>query len=240
MLFPAFSKLDPKKDKETLKNVFQFSIKYASLLVVPVAALIMCLSEPAISTLFGLAYGAAPLFLALLALTYVYTAFGSLSTGNLINSQGQTTFSLYLTLLTVAIGFPMGFILIMQFGVLGLIIATLTAGLPSMFISLSWIKKHYDVTVDWRSSAKILLSSAITAALTYIIVAQLNFASWIRLIIGVAVFLLILVPTALLTRTITRSDIVNIRGMISGLGPIRGIVNLLLNLIEKLMAVLRQ
>ncbi len=56
MLFPAFSKLNPQKDKETLLNVFQFSVKYASLLVVPVAALVMCLAEPAVSTLFGETY----------------------------------------------------------------------------------------------------------------------------------------------------------------------------------------
>ena len=167
MLFPAFSKLDPQKDKETLKNVFQYSIKYASLLVVPVTALVMCLSEPAVSTLFGTSYGSAPLFLALLSITYIYTAFGSLSTGNLISSQGQTTFNLYLTLLTAAIGFPMGYLLISSFGVMGLIIATLTASLPSLFISLIWVRKRYGVTVDWLSTAKILLSSAITAGLTY-------------------------------------------------------------------------
>ncbi len=78
MLFPAFSKLNPQKDKQTLQNVFQYSVKYASLLVVPVASLVMCLSEPAVSTLFGQTYSSAPLFLALLALTYFFTAFGSL------------------------------------------------------------------------------------------------------------------------------------------------------------------
>ena len=42
MLFPAFSKLDYRKDHDTLKNVFQYSVKYASLIVVPVAALVIC------------------------------------------------------------------------------------------------------------------------------------------------------------------------------------------------------
>ena len=239
MLFPAFSKIDAQKDKETLKNVFQFSIKYASLIVVPVASLIICLSEPAVSTLFGATYSAAPLFLALSAITYVYTAFGSLSTGNLINGQGDTKLNLYLTLLTAAIGFPMGYLLIMNFGVIGLIATTLAVGLPSIFISLSWAKKRYGVTVDWQSTAKILLSSAVTAALTYVIVAQLGFASWIRLVIGVVVFVLILVPAVLLTRTITRSDIDNIRGMVGGLGPVGKLVNTLLSVIEKIMTALK-
>ncbi len=167
MLFPAFSKLNPQKDKETLQNVFQYSVKYAALLVVPVAALVMCLAEPAVSTLFGQTYSSAPLFLALLALTYFLPAFGSLSTSNFISSQGKTTFILYLTLLSAAIGLPLGYILIMQFGVLGLIITTLITGILSTIIPLYWIKKHYNLTVDWRSSAKILLSSSVAAALTY-------------------------------------------------------------------------
>ena len=157
MLFPAFSKLRPEKDKQTLLSVFQFSVKYASLLVVPVAMLVMCLAEPAVSTLFGETYSMAPLFLAFLAITYVFPVFGSLSVTNFISSQGKTTFILYLTLLSAAIGLPLGYILIMQIGVLGLIIASTVAGIPSTIVSLYWIRKHYDLTVEWRSSAKILL-----------------------------------------------------------------------------------
>ena len=239
MLFPAFSKLDHKKDKETLQNVFQFSVKYAALLVVPVAALVMSLSEPAVSTLFADKYVRAPLFLALLSITYVYTAFGSLSTGNLINSQGDTKYNLKLTLITAAIGFPMGFILIMQFGVLGLISTVLVTGLPSLFISLRWIKKRYGVTVEWRSSAKILFSSALAAALTYVLVNQLSFASWMRLGIGVVVFVLSFILVTLLTRTIDREDIRNLREMFSSIGPISGLLNRLLNILEKLMNILK-
>ena len=235
MLFPAFSKLNPQKDKETLLNVFQFSVKYASLLVVPVAALVMCLAEPAVSTLFGETYSSAPLFLALLAISYLYTTFGNLSIGNFISSQGKTTFILYLTLIQAAIGFPLGYILIMQLGVLGLIITSLVTGLPTAIISLYWIRKHYGLTVDWRSSAKILLSSTIAAALTYVLILELSFSSLTRLIIGVVFFAIVFVVAVLVTRTINKSDIENLRGMVSGLGIIGKILNRVLNIIEKLM-----
>ena len=235
MLFPAFSKLNPQKDKETLVSVFQFSVKYASLLVVPVAALVMCLAEPAVSTLFGETYSSAPLFLALLAISYLYTTFGNLSIGNFISSQGKTTFILYLTLIQAAIGFPLGYILIMQLGVLGLIITSLVTGLPTAIISLYWIRKHYGLTVDWRSSAKILLSSTIAAALTYVLILELSFSSLTRLIIGVVFFAIVFVVAVLVTRTINKSDIENLRGMVSGLGIIGKILNRVLNIIEKLM-----
>ena len=80
MMFPAFSKLDPEKDYETLKNVFQYSVKYAALIVVPVTALVIALAQPGIGTLFAKTYAEAPLFLALSSLSYVLSAFGSLST----------------------------------------------------------------------------------------------------------------------------------------------------------------
>jgi O-antigen/teichoic acid export membrane protein len=240
MLFPAFSKLNPKKEKQTLQNVFQYSVKYASLIVVPVAALVMCLAEPAISTLFGGAYATAPLFLALLALTYIYTPFGSLSIGNFFSSQGKTTLILYLTLLSAAIGLPLGYILIMQMGVLGLIITSLVVGIPDTIISLYWMKKYYELTIDWRSSAKILLSSAIAASLTYVLISELNFHSLIRLILGAVFFTVLFFSAAMVTQTINKSDIENLRGMIGGLGPIGKIIGRFLNIYEKLTETLKR
>ena len=79
MLFPAFSKLDAQKDKALFGSIFQYSVKYASFIVVPVSAMVMVLAQPAISTIFQDRYVQAPLFLALLSVTYLYTALGSLS-----------------------------------------------------------------------------------------------------------------------------------------------------------------
>lgn len=239
MMFPAFSKLDHQKDQETLKNVFQTSVKYASLLVIPVTALIIALAQPAISTLLGNKYSEAPLFLALLAFTYLFTLLGNLSIGSLINGQGQTTFNLIMAAITAGLGFPLGFILISNYGVLGLIITTLTAGIPSIIISLIFTKKRYNVTVNYKSSAKILLSSAVAAALTYTLIAQLNsFTSLTRLIIGVAIFTITYLIAAILTKSFDRTDINNLREMFSTLGPLRRLFNLILNLIEKLMTIL--
>ena len=239
MMFPAFSKLDHQKDQETLKNVFQTSVKYASLLVIPVTAMIITLAQPAISALFGNKYAEAPLFLALLAFTYLYPLLGNLSIASLINGQGQTTFNLIIAVITAALGFPLGFILISNYGVLGLIIATLTAGIPSIIISLIFTKKRYNVTVNYKSSAKILLSSAVAATLTYTLIAQINsFTSLTQLIIGVAIFTPTYLIAAILTKTFDITDISNLREMSSTLGPLRRLFNLILNLIEKLMAIL--
>jgi stage V sporulation protein B len=239
MLFPAFSKLDAQKDKGTLQNVFQFSVKYASFLVIPVAALVMCLAEPAISTLFGQTYASAPLFLALLALTYFFPAFGSLSTGNFLSSQGKTTLIMYLSLISATIGLPLGYILIMQYGVLGLIITTLVTGIVVTIIPLYWVRKNYALTVDWSSSAKILISSSVTALLTYLLVLELGFSSLIRLIVGVAFFAVVFIAATLLTKTMTKTDIENLRSMAGGLGGVGKIFCRVLNIYDNLRETLK-
>ena len=238
MLFPAFSKLDYRKDNETLKNVFQYSVKYASLIVVPVTAIVIALAKPGIGTIYQNRYSEAPLFLALLSVTYLYTAFGNLSISNLLNGQGYTKFNMNLSLLTVAIGFPTGFLLISHFGVIGLIATTLTVSLPSLFIGLRFIKKHFGVSVDWASSAKILFSSIITAILTYALISQLAFSNPIRLLIGIIAFVVIFIAATIVTRTINRVDLSNLREIINVLGPLRKPLRFLLNIIEKLMTIL--
>ncbi|MGD6934243.1 MAG: flippase [Candidatus Bathyarchaeia archaeon] len=239
MLFPAFSKLDIKKDQETLKNIYQYSVKYSALIVVPVATLVMCLSGPAVLTLFGDSYSSAPMFLALLSISYLFSATGNLSTSNIINSQGQTKLYLKLNLLTATIGFPMGYLSIMYFGVYGLIFTSLTAGVPSLIFSLIWIKKHFGLTVDWVSSAKIFASSAITAVLTFLLVSLLSYASVIELLIGTLFYVVVLVAAFILTRTLSVTDLNSLRSMTEGLGPISRILTFILNVIERIMVKLK-
>jgi O-antigen/teichoic acid export membrane protein len=239
VLFPAFSKLDPQKDREALKNVFQFSIKYASLFVVPVAFIVMTLSQPGISVLFP-KYTAAPLFLTLLASSYLFTAFGSQSISSFVNGQGQTRFYLKLMLIEAAVGFPLGVILISRFGVIGLIVTVVVDGWPGLIVGLLWIRKQYGITVNWISSIKILLSSASAAGATFAVISIMPFGNWIKLVVGFIIFTLVLVTISLLTKTINRSDVNNLRDMLTELGPFQRIFNFLLNLIEKLMIALQR
>ncbi|MCW4000720.1 MAG: flippase [Candidatus Bathyarchaeota archaeon] len=235
MLLPAFSKLDFTRQPDILKNVFQYSVKYAALIVMPITAMVMALSQPAISTIFQESYTQAPLYLSLLSVIYLFSAAGNLSMGNLINSQGDTRYNLKLTLLTVSIGFPLAFILISQLGIIGLIMTTIFAGIPSMLLGLRYIKNRYGVSVDWKSSTKITVSSAVAGILTFLFVEALPFSSPVRLVLGVLVFAVLFLFAALATRSIEKSDMRNIREIIGGLGPLKKPLNAVFDVIEKLM-----
>lgn len=235
MLLPAFSKLDYKKDSEVLKNVYQYSVKYAALIVVPVTLIVMSLAQPAIATIFRTQYTEAPLYLALSGIIYLLSIFGSLSYVNLINSQGDTKFTLKIYILQAAIGFPLSFLLISQFGIIGLIITSTIVGVPGLIWSLFFMKKRYGVTVEWVSSAKILASSSIAGVITYIFINWIPFSAPIRLFLGVILFVLVFLVAVLATRTINHTDISNVRQIVGGLGPLSKPLGKVLDLFEKFM-----
>jgi len=237
VLFPAFSKLNSEKEMGTLRNVFQSSVKYAALLTIPVTFAIMVLSEPLVFTLFAGSFSYAPLFLTLIAVGYLYSGLGNLSLGNFLNSQGKTKVAMNLTLITMGVGLPLSLMLIPAFGIVGLIITTLVAGIPSLGVGLWWVKRNFGVAVDWVSSIKIFLASATAAVITYVAISQLTFHHWIKLVLGGIIFLATYFIVAPVIRAIDENDVNNLREMLSDLGPFSHLFNLPLNIIEKLLTI---
>jgi len=240
VLFPAFSKLNAQKEKETLGNIFQFSVKYAALLVVPATALVIVLAQPAVFTLFGENYAEAPLYISLYAMIYLFSAFGSLSVGALINSQGKTKVNLKITIVTLATAIPLSIILIPTYGITGLIITTLVSRFPSTIISLWWIKKNLAAKIDLSSSARILLASTLAATITYITTSQLTQPPWIILITGTLIFLATYTVAAPLTGAINKTDTQNLKETLEGFGPLSYIIKIPLNLIERLIIIFQK
>jgi O-antigen/teichoic acid export membrane protein len=234
VLFPVFSKLNPEKEMETLRTVFQSSVKYASLLTIPATVAIMVLSKPLVFTLFTEEYTSTPLFLTLYAITYLYTALGNLSIGNFLNGQGKTTVTMNLIIIQLATGIPLSFLLIPRFGVTGLIAATLVSSIPSIATGLWWIRKHFGATVDWESSARILAAAAIAAIITYLILFILPTPDWINMIVGGIIFFGTYLIAAPLIGALNTDDITNLKQMLTGLGPLSQVFDVPLDLIEKL------
>jgi len=233
VLFPAFSKVDPQNEHELLQTVFTSSVKYTAVLLVPATMAIIVLSKPMISTLFGEKWVYAPFFLSLYVIGNLFTIFGSLSSGNLLTGLGETKILMKLSLLTLSLGIPLAFLLIPTLGIVGVILTSLSAGLPSMFCGLYWIWKRYEAKADFQSSTKIFIASAIAAITTYLSLNFLNTAEWIRLIIGGIIFLGVYISIAPLIGAVSESDINNLRVMLSGLGIVSRLINIPLALAEK-------
>jgi len=233
VLFPAFAKLNPKNEQQLLKTVFTSAVKYTAMFLVPATMAVIVLSKPMINTLFGEKWVYAPFFLTLYVISNPFVLFGRLIMGSLLAGLGETEMLMKLSLLTLSFGIPLAFLLIPTFGIVGVILGTLLAGLPSLFWGLCWIWKHYEAKADFKSSTKIFTASAIAATTTYLSLNFLYTTEWIRLATGGIIFLAVYIATAPVIGAISQSDINNLRAMISGLGIISKLMNIPLDLAER-------
>ena len=234
-LFPAFSKIGSKKAIEKLKVVFRSSAKYVALFTFPVVASIVVLSEPIILLFFGEKYSLASTFLSLLVIVNIIGGFGLSTLLPLLMGQGLTRKVLTLHLVELSFGIPLSLVLIPQFGVIGLIVTNLIAGMSGLLIGLFWVYKQYRFTIDWVFSLKSCLVSALAAAIAYTSIVFLKSPSWIELAVGGLVFFvsyLILIPTL---KVMNLSDVQSLRQIFNNLGIITYFTNKLLNIVEKLL-----
>jgi O-antigen/teichoic acid export membrane protein len=233
-LFPAFSKVDAQNESELLKTVFASSVKYTAILLVPATMAVMVLSKPMISTLFGEKWAYAPIFLILYVIGNLFSIFGSLSLGSLLAGLGETKMLMKLSLLTFTCGVPLAFLFIPTMGIVGLILTSITAGVPSMLFGLYWIWKKHKARADLKSSVRILMASAIAAATTSLIINVIASVDWMELAVGGITFLATYLITAPLIGAINQSDINNLKAMFSSLGIISKLLGVPLGVMEKL------
>ncbi len=234
VLFPAFSKINPKSELELLQTVFTSSVKYMSLMLVPTTVAMMVLSKPMVSTLFGEKWRDAPFLLTLYVINYLFMIFGSLSLGSLLMGLGETKTQLKLSLINFLFGVPLALLLIPNMGIVGLILTGIVAGIPSICLGLYWVWKHYKVKANVNSSFRILAASTLAATATFLVISLITYTDWIQLIIGGLTFLATYVVTAPIMGAINQADIYNLRMIFSGLGIISKLINVPLALMEKL------
>ncbi len=233
VLFPAFSKFNPQKESQALKNVFTASVKYTSLFVVPASLALMVLSKPLIGALYGDKWFYAPIFLSFFVIAGLLRLLGNLSMTNLLNGIGQTKIVMKLSLLTFATGIPAALFIIPQFGITGYIFVSFGANIPTIFVSIYWIWKHYGIKVDYQNSTKIFLASTIAAITTYLFLNIITAADWVLLTAGSMLFLTIYLIVVPFIGAVNQTDIDTLRALFSNLTIISRPLEILLRLVEQ-------
>jgi len=233
VLFPAFSKLDPKRELQLLRTVFSSAVKYAALFLVPATMVTLVLSESMIGTVYGQKWVQAPLFLSLYVAQNLFVLIGGLIVYSFLQGVGETKILLKLSILKLSLGIPLAFILIPTYGIVGVILGAFFADIPYQFLGLHWLWKHYNTKPDFKISAKILLAAAIASVTTYLSLNFLVTAEWIKLLIGGSLFLTVYILTAPIIGAISQKDTQTLRTMFSGLGVISTLINIPLALAEK-------
>jgi O-antigen/teichoic acid export membrane protein len=204
------------------------------------------LAKPLIGTIYGNKWSDAPAFLTYSVVYNLLSLFGWRSMGSFLPAMGETKLLLKLSLLTLIISIPLAFLLVPSLGIIGIIIGTPAAALPSTFIALYLIWKHYGAKADFGGSAKILLASVFATVTVYLFLiffttAFAGLLTQVEYLIlfgtGAILFLAVYLISVPLVGAVNQSDANNLREMLSGLGILSRLLEIPLKIIDKLLKI---
>ena len=237
VLFPAFSKVDPQKEKSLLKTIFASSVKYTSVLLAPASLGMFALSGPLIETIYANKWIYSPSLLALVAIGNLFVIIGALSIVSLLIALGETKQLMKINLIDLAFAVPLALILTPTFGMYGVIVGGVLANVPGLLWGLRFAWKRYGITVDFKSSAKLLLASVVATVATYLFLYFLVAPSWVQLLTGAVLFITVYLIVVPIVGAINQADINILQELFSELGIMAGILKIPLKFMERVLTI---
>lgn len=234
VLFPLFSKLDPREN-DKLGMIYQNSVKYAALIIVPITSVLILLAGPIVQIVYGNSYPQTAYYLQLYCINFLFIGIGSHCNGSLLNGQGKTKIIFTGNLLNLCTVLPLGFYLIPRFGIPGLILTSIIAPKVGFFYYIWQIWRNFGFTVNWKASVKIYLSSAIPFMVIYYLLTVINLNDWITLILGGVSYIVSYLFFVLTLRTLEKDDIQDLKRILSSMGPFTPFFNIFLTFFEKFL-----
>jgi len=233
-LFPAFSKFNHDVEPEKTRNAFRKSVRYSSMIVLPIVVLVAVLSKPIIYTLYTENYPQSPLFLVLLLLPTFLVGSGSISIGRFLNSQGDTRNNFRIGLVGSVLLLVLSPVLILLGGIEGFIISSFISVLASNLFGIYKLNRKYGVIPDFNHTGRTLLCSAIPATFAYLVSLLLPLPLF-SFLAASAVFLFFYLVFAPVTGAVEISDIINLRVIARELRIIYPFARMILGFEEKML-----
>ena len=217
-LYPLFSKMN--REDKGLRVVFQSSVKYTALIILPVAMGLILLADPVVGIVYGSDFVFTAFYLKLYLVAFLFSGLGNFSVNNLFNGIGETRQSFNTNLLALLVGAPMALLLIPRFGVVGLLFTMVVAPRVGLFYGLWWIKKTFGFSVEMRSSVMIYASAFAAYIAGFAVMSLVGLGGWVTLIVVGVVFALVYLLMLPLSGALTVFDLREFGALSRGLGPL--------------------
>ncbi|HYA22113.1 MAG TPA: oligosaccharide flippase family protein [Thermoproteota archaeon] len=219
---PAFSRYDPKKDREVLESIFREAIRYASFVTLPLAAAVIALSGDGVYALFGNEYAEAPLYLALLALHYIFSPIGANVLANSFNGLGKSYYVLAINGVWAILYMLFARPAMLWAGLPGIIVLFTASWIPAVLAGLAIAKLKFGVGIDLSWSARIYFATAVAALLTWAVVNYFPLGKgWPNLVLGGPIFFALVLTLFPLLRVLDSRDLDRLDGFLGRSGPFR-------------------
>ena len=236
VLYPAFSKLDIRRQPAQMKILYRSSVRYATLIIIPITTAMVLFSRQGIGLLFGSRYELAPTFFSLSLLQYLAVGLGSLSVFGFLNSQGDTTTSFRLNAIKVVLNLLLSTILIRLWGIPGLLTALFISAVAGNALNHYITQRKYGIEIDLRFTLRVVMFSAIAAILTWQTLQITPFlGSLLQIILGGAFFVSACLILAPISHAININDVQTLRKVLSKVPILHLIAQPFLTVEEKII-----
>lgn len=219
-LFPAFSKRDLETGKKELQIMFENSVKYTTLLIIPLAVFVAAASRDLILAIYGAAYTSAAMYLTLYVGIFLLASIGSQVIGAFLNGVGRTKVNLTIALVQLAVFLPAAPLMAWRYGVPGMIVALVLSSLVSTSFGLWLATWRYGMRVDLVGSFLTLACALVSALPVLPIVYYSALPSLAKVILAGLVYFAAYLTLAPLFRAVKRTDV-------QALAPILGEIKIL-------------
>jgi stage V sporulation protein B len=227
-LFPAFSKLDLQTRKEDLGRMFEFSVRYTALLILPVAVCAGALSKDLIQVVYGTDFASAGILLALYAGTFLATALGSYVIDSFLSGIGETKQAFKVDSIYLAVFAPTALVLVQVWRVPGLIVALVISDFVATGFGLKIANSRYGMRVDLKGSVGALAAALVSGLPILLISYYSQLASLANLMIGATVYVVIYLSLAPVFRAVRRTDLQILSSILGRIRVLRPVTNLVL------------
>lgn len=196
VLLPAFAKAFADKDlSEKIGHIYNSSIYYSLLLLLPFVVYTVSVSQPLLYLLFSSKYTLAPFYFAVIALGSTIAIISTYA-GNLIVGYGDTKRFMYYQLLAVAIQVALLFALVPFFGANGVLLALFVISQVLMDVLFAYaLYKQFSFKQSFGKVLGLVASSIILLVILYGVTLLLHNSRW-ALITNIIGTVLIFPPLA--------------------------------------------
>ncbi len=211
ILLPAFSRI---KGKETIRNFFNISIKYTSIVVLFFVILLILHAEEFITIFYGEGYELASNYLVLYCTIFFLTGLGSNTLGSFFNGLGHTYVNLKIALINSFVLLFLAPILTNILGINGMILAIIGSTIAGLLFGLYNAKIKYGITINTGALVKIYFVSLLPALLVFVLKAFLPFSFIINTVVAASTYLLLYLLALPLFGVINQKELQMIRNIV--------------------------
>lgn len=167
-LFPSISKAHALQKTEQIRNYIRRSVKFISLILIPITIIISITSKDLISLIYSKRFIQASQPLSIIICGYTFLAYFMLFS-TVLTAIGRPKVPLYFLFGTLPLDFILNLKFIPRYQLIGASLATSISHLTGMVLSAAYTIKHFEIHVSAKTIFSIILGISFIIGLSYIL-----------------------------------------------------------------------